>query len=108
MRISALLFLLLFCSQVHAAIYSMNLPLQWQERKIGEVAFVLENFSLHSVEGDSLALPIANLINPELKRFLETSEGELSMATLEERGILLAFNTKDLVVTMELQPKAWR
>ena len=66
MRNSALLFLLLFCAEVHAAIYNMDLPLHWQERKIGEVSFVLENFSLHSVEGDSLALPIANFINSEL------------------------------------------
>lgn len=84
----------------------MNLPLQWQERKIGEVSFVLENFSLYGVEGDALALPLSNLISKDLKQFLENSEGELSIATLEERGISLSLNAKDLVVDMILKPEA--
>lgn len=106
MRISALLFSLLVSSHIHAAIYSMSLPLQWQERKIGEASFVLENFSLHSIEGDALALPISHLISKDLKQFLENSEGEISMATLQERGVSLTLNTKDLIVTLELQQQA--
>lgn len=106
MRTSALLLLLFLSLPLHAALYSMSLPLQWQERKIGEASFILEGFSLHSVEGDALALPLANLISNDLKQFLQTSEGELSIALLQERGISLSLDTKNLVVKMELQPEA--
>lgn len=84
----------------------MSLPLQWQERKIGEATFIMEGFSLHSVEGDALALPLTSIISTELRQFLQNSEGELSMAMLEERGISLVLDTKNLVVKMELQQEA--
>lgn len=106
MRISACVLFLIFSLSARAAFYSMSLPVQWQERKIGEVTFVLENFSLHSVEGDALALPLSGLINDDLKRFLTQSEGELSIAALAERGLTLSLNTKDLVVQLELAPDA--
>ncbi|BDX05956.1 fimbria/pilus outer membrane usher protein [Planctobacterium marinum] len=84
----------------------MSLPVQWQERKIGEVSFVLENFSLHSVEGDALALPLSGLLNDELLRFLNQSPSEILISTLAERGLSLTLNTKDLVVQLELAPEA--
>lgn len=106
MRSNALLILLFLTLNAHAAMYSMGLPVQWQERKIGEVTFVLDNFSLHSVEGDALALPLAELINDDLKRFLNNYQGEIPIAELAERGISLALNTKDLVVQLTLTPEA--
>ena len=106
MRNSALLLFFFLSFTTHAAMYSMSLPVQWQEKKVGEVTFVLENFSLHSVEGDALALPLSELLSEETKRFLNNSQGELSMARLEERGISLTLNTKDLVVVLELSPDA--
>lgn len=84
----------------------MKLPLHWQERKIGDVSFVLENFTLYSVEGQALALPVDDLINDNTRRFLESSQGELSMSTLVARGITLTLDAKDLVVVLELTPAA--
>lgn len=102
-----LLCLSLIGFKASGAIYSMDLPLIWQKKPIGNVTFVLENFNLQAVNTTSLVEKLDAVINEELKEKLESHPtADINVSDLQQYGIDLTLNAKDLNVQMELQPEA--
>lgn len=107
MRYSALCLLCLCSWGLQAAIYSMSLPVVWQQKKLGDVKFVLENFSLHAIHTKSFASQFANVINEDLKLTLESDQdGQMNLAELESHGIYVEFDQRNMQVELELEPEA--
>lgn len=105
---SRLLCLMLLVSvKLNAAIYSMNLPMVWQDKPIGSASFVLENFSILAINGRSLAETLDNVINEEVKaRLLNYPDGDVDLEHLSLMGISVELNSKDLNVILDLEAEA--
>ncbi|XOV77498.1 MAG: fimbria/pilus outer membrane usher protein [Aestuariibacter sp.] len=107
MRNKIWLWLCLFSFEATAAIYSLDLPVIWQNKPVGSVTFVLENFDLQAANTTSLSAALEDLINNEVKaRLTHYPSADIEIENLALMGINLELNAQDLNVVMELLPEA--
>lgn len=106
MRNKIWLWLFLIQFEAAAAIYSLDLPVIWQDKPVGNVSFVLENFTLQAVNTSSLSKTLAERINDDIKARLENHpEADIEIDKLALMGIDMTLNSKDLNVILELAPE---